>query len=311
MAAGSKTARFLQYIQQNSVSTNMKYFALFCSLCICLNVKALSLAETEDSIAYYHSLILKVQTDKERMALSDNMRNLFIAVLDDEQVFDYPFDKLRISKIKSSDGRVRIFNWNVPLTSGTHWYVAFLLTKTDRKGRMEWTELKCMKNPPSNLEFQVFNQKKWPGALYYEIIPMEKKNCKKYALLGWEGKDNLSTRKVVEIMTIGGKNNIRFGDDVFKDGTNAFKKRYVLEYSKEVSVVLKYYPEHGCIVMDELAPKNPVMEGIYSEYGPLGQYNLLRLHKGEWILEKNIDASKFAPNDGRPWNDPAQPRARN
>lgn len=289
----------------------MKYFALFCSLCICLNVRALSLPETEDSLAYYHNLILKVQTDEERLALSDNMRNVLIAALEDDKVFDYPFDKLRISKIKSADNRVRILNWNVPMTNGTHWYVAFVLSKTDRKGRMDWTELKCMKNAPPNIDSQVFNQKKWPGALYYEIIPMEKKNCKKYALLGWEGKDNLSSRKVVEIMTIAGKNNVRFGDDVFKDGTNAFKKRYVLEYSEEVSVVLKYYPEQECIVMDELAPKNPVMEGIYSEYGPLGHYQLLRLQKGHWHLEKEIDASKFAPNDGRPWNDPAMQRGRN
>ncbi len=284
----------------------MKYLALLFSLFLFPSAYALTLEETQDSIAYYHGRILKTQVDTERLQLSENMRNLFIASFDNPQVFEFPFDKLRLCTLTSSDKRVRLFNWNMPFVNGTHAYVCFVLVKNERKGSFEWTELKCLKNEPEDLEGQVFKQNKWPGALYYEIIPMDKKKSDKYTLLGWDGKDNLSTRKVIEVMTISGKNNIRFGDDIFKEEGNTSRKRIIMEYSDEVSVTLKYYPEQQSIVMDELAPKNPVMEGIYSEYGPFGNYNMFQLKKGSWEFHKDIDASKFAPGEGRPWNDPGK-----
>lgn len=283
----------------------MKYLAALFLLISFHTSYALSITETEDSIAHVHARILKVTTDAERLQLCEQMRELFIASFDNPEVFDYPFAKFRFCSITSSDKRVRIFNWNLPYLDGTHTYYGFVLVRSEKKGTYEWTELKDIKNEPENLEGQIFKATKWMGALYYDIIPMEKKNCNKYALLGWDGKDNLSTRKIVEVMTIQNKN-IRFGDDVFKEEGNTSRKRIILEYSDEVSAMLKYYPDMQCIVMDELAPKNPVMEGIYSEYGPLGNYNLLRLHKGTWTLEKDVDVSKFAPNEGRPYNDPAK-----
>ncbi len=301
---------YKQYIKTFIVQGSMKYLALFISLAILPSAYAMTLEETQDSIAHYHSRILKTTVDAERLQLSENMRNLFIASFNNPQVFDFPFEKLRFCTITSSDKRVRLFNWNVPFVNGTHTYFCFVLVKNEKKSSFEWTELKCIKNEPENLEGQVLKQNKWPGALYYDIIPMDKKKNDKYTLLGWDGKDNLSTRKVIEIMTISGKNNIRFGDDVFKEDKISSRKRIIMEYSDEVSVTLKYYPEQQCIVMDELAPKNPVMGGIYSEYGPFGSYNMLQLKKGNWELHKNIDASKFAPNEGRPWNDPAKIRSK-
>jgi len=179
------------------------------------------------------------------------MRSQFIESFEHTTVFEYPFEKLRFCTLTSpdkrvrlinwKDKRVRLINWNVPLKDGTYTYYCFVLTKNDKKGAVEWIELKDLTNEPDNFEGQVFKQNKWPGALYYDIIPMEKKNCKKYTLLGWDGKDNLSTRKVIEVMTINGKN-IRFGDDVFKEDSPTSRKRMILEYSDEVSALLKYLP---------------------------------------------------------------------
>lgn len=283
----------------------MKYLVVF-FLSISLNfAHALSLKETEDSIAYYHSQIIKVPTDNERLELCAKMSKLFIASFEDNSVFDYPFDKIQFCKIISSDKRVRLLNWNLPYTDGTHTYYCFVLIRNDKKDGFEWVELKDLKNEPENLEGQVLKSNKWLGALYYEIIPMEKKNCKKYTLLGWDGKDNLSTRKIIEVMNISGKN-VRFGDDVFQQGDNIDRKRIILEYSDEVSAALKYYPDKQTIVLDQLAPKSPVVEGIYSEYGPLGNYNMYQLNKGVWELHKDIDVSKFTTNEGRPYNDPSK-----
>lgn len=287
----------------------MKYLTLVIVLFFSQATHAMSLEESEDSIAFYHAHILKVKTNEERLALSENMRRLFIASFENPAVFDYPFSKFKFSNLTSLDKHVRLLNWNVPLVEGTFAYYCFVLVRNEKKGSFEWTELKALKNEPDNLEGQVFKSNKWLGALYYEIIPMEKKNNKKYTLLGWDGKDNLSTRKIVEVMTISGKN-IRFGDDVFKEGKVSSRKRIILEYSDEVSVTLKYYSHQHAIVMDELAPKNPVMEGIYSEYGPLGSYNMWQLKKGVWELHEDIDVSKFGAGDNRPWNDPAKPRVK-
>ncbi len=282
----------------------MKLSLLTLFLWISSSAWAVSLADVEDSIAYHHQRILKVSTDAERLAACDKMREFFIASFDSPELFDYPFTKLKFCTLTSSDKHIRLLNWNMPYMDGTYTYFGFVLIRQERKKNYEWIELVDLKVEPENLQGQVLKHTKWPGALYYEIIPMEKKKCNKYTLLGWDGKDNLSTRKVVEIMTIT-NNGIRFGDDVFKEKEPTSRKRFIIEYSDEVSALLKYYPSSQCIVMDQLVPKNPMLEGIYSEYGPLGNYDLLRWNKGNWILEKDVDVSKFVPNEGRPYNDPS------
>jgi hypothetical protein len=62
--------------------------------------------------------------------------------------------------------------------------------------------------------------------------------------------------------------------------------------------------------MDHLAPKNPMMTGVYADYGPDGTYDLYQLEKGKFELHEKIDISEFAEDDERPYVDPRTRRRR-
>jgi hypothetical protein len=127
-----------------------------------------------------------------------------------------------------------------------------------------------------------------------------------YTLLGWDGKDNLTTRKIIDALTITGKK-IRLGAGIFAAEDNV-RKRYILEYSNEVSASVKYYPKKNCIVMDHLSPKNPMMTGVFADYGPDGTYHLFLMKNGKWEYIDNIDITEFAEGNDKPFYDPRPAR---
>lgn len=267
---------------------------------------AQSLQAWEDSIVASYQRLKNAPDDAARTTASASMRTAFLEALSDPGAFDYPFSRFTFSALRSSDGRVRLFNWNEPSDEGTFRYYAFVLVRDETKKSFSWVELLQAIREPDKPETKFMTYDKWMGALYYEIIPVtdkKKKPTDTYVLLGWDGKDFLTTRKIIEAITIQGKGKIRLGAPIFETPAGT-RKRIVFEYSNEVSMSLKYYPKKRCIVADHLSPKNEMMEGIWSEYGPDGTYDLFQLEGGKWKLYENIDVSKFSESEDRPYTDP-------
>jgi len=264
------------------------------------------LIAVEDSIALHFSNLKASRDDDQRTEESSQMRAFFIEALNYSETFDYPFSRVEISRLTSTDGRMRIINWNQPMEDGSFKYYAFVLMRENITSPFTWLELVQQPREVDKPETKFMTPDKWMGALYYEIIPMQEKKKKPadtYVLIGWDGKDNLSTRKVIDAITITGKNKIRLGAAIF-DTPKGLRKRVIYEYSEDVSSSVRYYPKKKCIVVDHLSPKNPLMEGVYSEYGPDGTYDLFQLEKGKWTLIENIDVSEFSKTDDRPYLDP-------
>ena len=135
---------------------------------------------------------------------------------------------------KEEQGRFRVFNWNVPLSKGNHYECVFAVPGSD--GTIKLMECKPTKKDLSSLANRSMTHKDWPGLLYYDIVPLSKKNDKEFILLGWDGNDELTNRKVIETISISEKN-IRFGLNKFKEFPQSIK-RYILEYSNEAIVSL-------------------------------------------------------------------------
>lgn len=281
-----------------------KLFAVASLLLLTFHLKAVDLVELEDSIAKCHSLLSKSHIDPEKDSLSNQMRTLLISALNDPAAFDYPFSKFNFSTVKSADNRIRLINWNTPYEDGTHRYQCFVLVREKKKESFWWKELTDSMKESEKMENKFFTDEKWLGALYYEIIPMDKKNKDTYTLLGWDGKDRLTTRKVIEVMTISGKK-IKFGAGIFK-GDDGTKKRVIMEYSDEVSSSVRYFPKKKCIIVDHLSPKNPNMTGIFADYGPDGSYDMYTLVKGKWEKSDNVDVRQFTEDDNKPFMNPGK-----
>lgn len=252
--------------------------------------------------------VMQTGEEDKRLTASDSLHTLMIEALNSNGCFEYPFDSLQMGTLRSPDDAFRLFNWNVPFDDQTHKYHCFVLTKEEKTGIYNWTEFQQFKRPIDKVNVKYLTPEKWLGCLYYDIIPMNKSKKRKrskkntYTLLGWDGNDKYSTKKIIEVMTIS-NGDIRLGAPIFKN-TEGSPKRVILEYSSEVMVSLKYHPKQKRIIYDHLAPRDPIMTGVYSYYGPDMTFDAFNLHKGKWVFDENVDIR--LGRDNRPFNDPAE-----
>jgi hypothetical protein len=291
------------------MENTMKVWICIIGCVICtfgsVSMSAQSLQTMEDSLVASFNVLESSENDESRTAACEDMRRLFIRTFELAGAFDYPFPRLeRMTKKHTSDGKVRLLNWNQPNDNGTFRYYAFVLWKKGKDSTLHWQELKQSPRSVDKPESKILTPDKWQGALYYDIFPLypDKKQNDTYIVLGWEGKDDLSTRKVIDALVFSG-DKVKLGAPVFQSEAGA-RKRHYFEYSNEVSMSLKYFPEKKCIVFDHLSPKSEASKGIYADYGPDGTYDMYRLDKDKFVYMENIDISQFAEGDKKPYYDP-------
>src|SRR5262249_52961055 len=146
--------------------------------------------------------------------------------------FNYPFDSLKeISIVKSPDNKFRIFTWN--LRNDNDSYRFYGAIQRNEKQPVKLIPLfdagPLIKKP----EDTTVNNNFWWGALYYKIIPVKANNETYYTILGWNGSNKKSNKKVIEVLTF--KDTIVvFGAPIFKAGPNDIMYRVVFEYSNDV-----------------------------------------------------------------------------
>jgi len=281
----------------------MKFNLLGIALVFSIHSFGINAEEAELKLSFLYAQLAQSEDDARSDSICEAMRQTWIASFEHAEIFDYPFNRLKFCTIISKDHHIRLLNWNLPYRDGTYKYFCFLLVWDDSAKHFTWTEFQDSMHEPEKIESRFLTSDKWLGALYFEIIPMTRKGkSNTYTLLGWDGKDNVTTRKIIDAVTIQG-DKVRLGANQFEfEGEN--RKRIILEYSNEVSASVKFYPKKGCIVMDHLSPKNPMMKGIYADYGPDGTYCMFMLKKDKWVFLDEIDISQFAEDNSRPYRDP-------
>jgi hypothetical protein len=91
----------------------------------------------------------------------------------------------------------RIITWNIPLNNGTFRYFGFVELQSDTLFRLQETE-----NGRAGLMNDVLPAPDWYGALYYSLIVTRFEKISYYTLLGWDGNDPSSNRKVVDMLSL-------------------------------------------------------------------------------------------------------------
>lgn len=233
--------------------------------------------------------IRKANTEDDKILLSNAFAVELELILAEENSMQYPFDSLKlISKIVAPDKMWRMFNWHIEDDKKQHKYWAIIQYKHQNKYRVVnlMDAAEDLKSPES----KTLKAPQWYGAHYYNVFMPEKN---KYYLLGYNGRSNIISRKIIEVMSFDNKGNIIFGDDVFITEKGS-PKRMVFEYSREVSMSLKYYEKNKIIVFDHLAPREPHLVNSKQFYGPDLSYDAFEYKKGKWELLQNIDVRKYA-----------------
>jgi hypothetical protein len=227
----------------------------------------------------------------------------------------YGFDSLKkdVSILVPRDKKFRLITWNLHKNDGSNYaYFGYIQVNNEKKIKKGWFKTESVfayeyfklldkSNATKSIENHIATPDKWFGMLYYYILDCDDY----YLLLAWDGNDNLTQRKFVDVLSFKDDGTPVFGKDVFKFPKKN-PKRLMFEYSTEVSMSLKYNERRDQIVYSHLAPKDEgsVLEGQYQYYGPDGSYDALERKKDKWVVVESIDArnpksktDKVAPPD--------------
>jgi hypothetical protein len=272
-------------------------------------------AETAKKEAELKILCKKMYSSKgeSQMIFNQQLIQKFDSILSEPNSFEkYEFDSLKqyLSILRSPDNKFRIIHWHIEKSDGTFEYFGFLqsihteIKKTGfmRKTRTDIVQLYPLidksaeiKNPDNNIS----DNKKWFGMRYYRILHNKTKTKDYYTLLGWDGNDKFSQKKIIDVLTFDKTGIPRFGADIF-NYNKRFPKRVIFEYSSTCSMSLKYNDRKDSIVFGHLAPIKPNLEGQYQYYCSDMSFDGFGFKKGKWnygedlnIVNEKDDKDKF------------------
>jgi len=258
------------------------FLLLFISFSFGLFGQNITLSDQEIVLDSLFKNLRKSKINKEFVVNNNLFKSKLNEVLRGDEAFDYPFETLKtMSKITSPDNKFRLFNWNVEMEGGINRFYCFVLKKN---GKI--IELRDNYRNISSPELKTLSNKNWYGAVYYKIIKL--KNGK-YTLLGWNGDDEITTQKVIEIMNLKRKS-IKFGESIFKyENSRIRKKRIVMKYANDAFVVLKLVENKNDkeIIFSHISPSTPQLKGHYEYYYPDLSYDKFMLKKGKWIFKED------------------------
>jgi len=245
--------------------------------------------QKEEQILHrYFDSLAHAREDDTREALNKKILERFGRILKDPRAFDYPFDGIENAGIlRSSDGKVRIYNWNVPYEAGYNIFYCFLqYKKTDT---LLTYELNDRSEQIENPESRTLSKDRWYGALYYDIIAKKGRFDETYyTLLGFDPNDYLSNRKVIDVLHFDKQDQPVFGAAIFKNRQKV-TQRILFEYNEFANMMLRYDKDKEMIVYDHLSPSKPRYEGQREYYGPDFSYDGLKFENGIWNTYFDLD----------------------
>ena len=278
----------------------MRYYfviAIFLLVSTSVKSKESSIDSVVVSLQYWRKQVFDEKIESKRIEKNDSLRFYVEMFLNTENTFYHKLDDISFfGDLHSPDETFRFLTWNLPIGDSEFAYFCFL-----QKSDGSWFELKDGRHYGRRLENKNFRYTDWLGALYYEIIPSGSKKDPYYILLGWDGKNKMSNRKILETMYFDKKGYPRFGKGVLKKGQFT-KKRMILEYTEDAYVALRYNADKDIIVFNFLKPLRPELEGIYEFYAPDLTFDAY-VSKGK-IWEYKDDVDVRSKKSGKEYIDP-------
>ena len=243
--------------------------------------------------------MLSAETDSLKFDINKQYQKVLTTVINQKEAFSYNFDALKTISIQQT-GELKIYNWVVPKTNGTYQYFAFV-TLNQKSGYkiIELTDKSESIKSPTN---KTLLPKMWYGALYFKIIRHKKIGMDYYTLLGWDGNNNLTTKKIIDVIQVSNNGTIKIGAPIFKMAKKT-QRRLIFEYSSNVVMSLSY--NQNKLIFDHLIPSSSKLKGIYEYYGPeLNVFDALLAEKGKWIYEEDTEIVLDKSVKDFMWNDP-------
>ncbi len=261
------------------------------------NDPSVQFADAEKKISNLASQIAEVRfNDTLLFRLNSQLVDEFKTILKKEGSFEYGFDSLvNVGKVVSSNGLLRVFTWNLVKADGTSQQFGFIQYLLKAEKVVQLHQLTDKSDSIDNPGSKILSVENWFGAIYYQIIEIDDPRGKGYTLIGWDGNDLYTNKKVIDVLYFDEKGTPEFGAPIFqveKIKTN----RIIFEYSRMVSMLVRWDSDYKMIVMDHLAPNKSIYEGNYKYYGPDLSYDGLKYINNSWEYIPAIDYKQINKN---------------
>lgn len=279
----------------------------FYKIAVLLSVLSTSLVAQNSSDFLFFESRLQTLAGKILSAKSDSLKDeankLLIEGIEEVLLmkgsFKYTFEDVDILSILTAPNKkFKLFNWVVPKSNNEFEYYAYLQFYTRKKQEPLFYKLNDVSSMVENEQYLTFANGDWFGALYTDIIHtrFDKKDI--YTLIGWDGNNGTTTKRIVDALYFDDNDEPIFGAPIFKmnDGT---RNRMVLEYSKKVSTNMTYNLDQEFIVFDHLEPLDGGETGMFEFYVPSLSYDGLTFKNGKWRLVEDIQIFNSKDQDVR------------
>lgn len=287
------------------MSFRLRLYVMIISLCCLQIINAQNKATKEELRQYEDSLkvvapdILNGVFDFNRYEASEKFLRLLTEVLGYENAYDYPFDSLKsISQLRAPDNYFRIFTWNLQKADGSYDFFGLIHINPKKTKGETLFKLTNTTEKSSGSEYETLSPDNWYGAHYYKMIKVKANGVNYYTLLGWDGNNNITTRKIIDVIVFNANDEPEFGAPLFQTHENV-KNRFVIEFASHVSVSLKYekhFLANGknkkwMLVFDRVSPLSPMLKGQYQFYVPeTDTYDAFIFEKNVWQFYSDVDA---------------------
>ncbi|MBK9732829.1 MAG: hypothetical protein IPO83_16375 [Chitinophagaceae bacterium] len=247
----------------------------------------------EDSLKQINDVILDGSEQGIRQNACYDFIKKLVEALKVEGSFDYPFDSLtRISILTPEDKSFRIFNWQLPLTSGKQRFFGAIQMRNGKELKLfplyDYSDY--ILHPADTIT----DNEKWFGALYYRIMEVKGNGKKYYMLFGWDGNNMTSNKKILEVLSFSKQKEPVFGAAIFNFGKESDRNaimRFILEYKKDAQVSLNYDADLQMITFDHLIPQDASTKDLPYTYVPDGSYEAFQWKHGKWNYFDNVFTS--------------------
>ncbi|MDZ4667637.1 MAG: hypothetical protein SGJ00_07115 [bacterium] len=202
----------------------------------------------------------------------------------------YPFDSLKnLMILHSPDDLFRIFTWNVATNDEKFRYFGVIqmnpekLKKLNKKQELyaNFYPLIDRSDSIDNFLFTTVDANHWFGATYYKIIKTTFNKRDYYTLLGWDGAEATTNRKVGEVLYfVNGEP--KFGSPIFDLKRKNKFYRMVFEFNNQATMALRYDEKRKFLIFENIVPDKPSNATSFEHYFPDGTFDYLIWKNGIW-----------------------------
>ena len=217
------------------------------SVAMCLSLSAQDkalMANYQSELRQLFEEVYTAPTDNQRYLASESAVKLFTEALSVENSIRWQWDfGSKVSVLTAPDKKFRIITWPVVNDVGEYECFGLVQALNERTKEYDVYELHDRSELIVNRQEEVLGPDRWLGAVYQELITTTYENRTYYTLLGWNGVDYLTQRKIIEpICFKSGGSQPQFGQNLFRKEPNL--RRVVLEYTKTAMVTLRYEEQY-------------------------------------------------------------------